>query len=190
MPRRKHKAEHKRHVARGSGRAVPRAQARKQTKARKRPIKETLPIDDPRFETAIREMNREHSLTAAARRSHISLRRLRRVLAKQGLIRRKGHHWVTKDNRLRKVLVMTRGRFRELTVRGFGEASLAAAHYVAAGQFVRTNDTRLLKPFEGKSVRAASGRNYPLETAPNALHRIAAMDTAPFHEIYEIIAAT
>jgi hypothetical protein len=30
------------------------------------------------------------------------------------------------------------------------------------------------------------GKSHPLETDPNALHRIAAMDTPPFHEIYEI----
>jgi hypothetical protein len=95
-----------------------------------------------------------------------------------------------KDDRLRKVLVMTRGRFRELTVRGFAEASLAGAHHHVAGQFVRTNDITLLKPFAGKSVRAATGRKYPLETDPNALHRIAAMGSPPFHEIYEILSST
>ena len=99
MPRRKHKAEYKRHVARGPARASTRPQARKHATARKSPIKEILPIDDPRFETAIREMNRERSLTAAARRSHISFRRLRRVLAQHRLIKRKGRRWIAKDLR-------------------------------------------------------------------------------------------
>jgi hypothetical protein len=81
--------------------------------------------------------------------------------------------------------VITRGKIRPVTVRGYDEASLAGTHYHAAGQFVSTNNIALLKAFEGKSVRAASGRKFPLETDPNELHRIAAMDSPPFHEIYE-----
>ncbi|HUN77256.1 MAG TPA: hypothetical protein VMU40_22290 [Steroidobacteraceae bacterium] len=81
---------------------------------------------------------------------------------------------------------MTGGRFRVLTVPGYNEARLVGEHHYAAGEFVRTNDPSFLKPFRGQSVKAVSGRRYPLETDPNALHRIAAMDSPPFHEIYEI----
>ena len=51
-------------------------------------------------------------------------------------------------------------------------------------------DIDLLEPFEGLSVRAIDGKKYPLETDPNELHRIAAMDTPPFHEIYQITSTT
>ena len=81
---------------------------------------------------------------------------------------------------------MTDGRIRVLTVRGYEEARLVGAHHHAAGEFVRTNDIKLIKPFAGQIVQAVSGRNYALETDPNAIHRIAAMDTPPFHEIYAI----
>ena len=74
----------------------------------------------------------------------------------------------------------------QLIVAGYEQARLVGEHHHAVGSFVRTNDIELIKPFEGQSVRAASGRKYPLETDPNALHRIAAMDTPPFHEIYAI----
>jgi len=85
---------------------------------------------------------------------------------------------------------MTGGRFRVLTVRGYEEARLVGEHHHAAGEFVRTNDIKLIKPFKGQSVQAVSGRKYALETDPNALHRIAAMDSPPFHEIYEITSNT
>jgi hypothetical protein len=71
-------------------------------------------------------------------------------------------------------------------VRGFKEASVAGEHFAAAGNFVSTNDPKILKPFKDRTIHATDGRRYVLETDPNALHRIAAMDSPVFHEIYEI----
>ncbi len=81
---------------------------------------------------------------------------------------------------------MTEGRARNLVLSGYLQARLVGEHHYAVGEFVRTNDIAVLKPFEGQSVKAVNGRRYQLETDPNALHRIAAMDTPPFHEIYQI----
>jgi hypothetical protein len=39
-------------------------------------------------------------------------------------------------------------------------------------------------------VQAANGRRYVLETRPNELHRLAAMESPPFHEIYKITSET
>ncbi len=125
-------------------------------------------------------------MTAAARSRHVSVERLRRFLVEQGLAERKGPRWVSTDARPRQVPVMTGGNVKMLTVAGYEQARLVGEHHHAVGAFVRTNDIELIKPFEGQSVRAASGRKYPLETDPNALHRIASMDTPPFHEIYAI----
>lgn len=141
---------------------------------------------DPRIEIAIREMNRGRSLTATARSLNLSPRNLQNALTQQRLAKRKGRRWVTKDNRPRRVPVMTGGRFRVLTVRGYEPARLVGEHHHAAGEFVRTNDIKLIEPFRGQTVQAVNGRRYVLETDPNALHRIAAMDSPPFHEIYEI----
>ena len=90
------------------------------------------------------------------------------------------------DNRLRRVPVLTDGRQRTVTVGGYEWARLAGEHHNAAGQFVRTNDPSHLEPFVGRSVKTVQGRRVPFETDPNELHRIAAMDNPPFHEIYEI----
>jgi hypothetical protein len=85
---------------------------------------------------------------------------------------------------------MTGGRLRVLSVRGYKEASLVGKHHHAVGEFLSTNDIQLIKPFRGRTVTTVSGRKYPLETSPNALHRIAAMDTPAFIEIYEITSNT
>jgi len=148
------------------------------------------PKADPRLEIAVRELNRGRSLSATARAIGLSAKELRKHLKRKRLLKRKGKHWITQDDRLRRVTVMTAGRLRVLTVRGYKHARLIGEHHHAAGQFVRTNVARFLKRFRGRTVQAANGRRYVLETDPNALHRIAAMDSPPFHEIYEITSNT
>jgi hypothetical protein len=105
------------------------------------------------------------------------------------LAKKKSRRWAPRDDRPRRVLVTTRGGFRVVFVAGYEPARLVGEHHHAASAFVRSNDIELLRPFEGKAVRSIDGKSYPLETDPNALHRIAAMDTPPFHEIYEITSA-
>jgi hypothetical protein len=145
---------------------------------------------DPRLEAAVLEMNRGRSLTTAARDSQLSRKQIQDYVTQRRLGKRKGQRWITKDNRPRRVPVMTKGRFRVMTVRGYDEARLVGEHHHAVGEFVRTNAIELIRPFRGVTVETVGGRKYPLETSPNALHRIAAMDTPPFHEIYEITSST
>ena len=130
------------------------------------------------------------SLSLSARSSHVSAERVRRFIAHEELAKLEGRRWVMTDDRPRRVPVLTGGRQRTVIVDGFDQASLVGEHNNAIGAFVRTNDIDLLEPFEGVSVRAANGKKFPLETDPNELHRIAAMDTPPFHEIYQITSTT
>jgi hypothetical protein len=190
MARRNYKAEYRRRIARGLARGLSRSQARGHAQSKKkRQTKASRSKPDPRIDVAILEMNRGRSLTATAKALHISPKRLQKALREQGLGKRKGRRWVAVDSRRRRVPVVTAGRQRTLTVIGYEPARLVGAHHAAIGHFVRTNDITVLEPFEGKSVRAANGRKYPLETDPNELHRIAAMDDPPFHEIYQITSA-
>jgi hypothetical protein len=85
---------------------------------------------------------------------------------------------------------MTGSHVRVLTVRGYEPARLVGEHHDAVGEFVRTNAIEQLKPFKGRTVEAVNGRRYVLETDPNTLHRIAAIDSPPFHEIYEITSSS
>jgi len=175
---------------RGARRSAPRRRKVASTPKRPKQVRSRLPSRDPLIEVAVREMNRGKSLTAAARDSQIPRKQLRSYLEEQRLSKRQGKRRVVKDNRPRRVPVMTKGRIRVLTVRGYEEACLVGEHHHAAGEFVRTNDVELIKPFHHQTVETANGRKYSLETDPNALHRIAAMDTPPFHEIYEITSTT
>jgi len=131
-------------------------------------------------------MNRGRSLSAAARREHVSPRRLLKILRERRLVQRKGRRWIIKDKRPRRAPVMTGGRSRVLILRDYTQAQLVGEHHVAVGEFVATNKFELLDRFKGQTVETVSGRKYPLETDPNALHRIAAMESPPFHEIYHI----
>ena len=185
MPR-DYRAEYQRRIAHGRARGLSRSQARGHPKATETPIGPVQAKPDAALEAAIRAMNQGTSMTAAARSRHVSPERLRRFIAGQKLAERKGRRWVIGDSRPRKVPVMTGGSIRILTVAGFEQARLVGEHHYAVGQFVRSNDIEWIQPFEGKSVRATNGRRYPLETDPNALHRIASMDTPPFHEVYAI----
>jgi hypothetical protein len=169
------------------------ARPRKVAASRKKPQrsrKGLRPRPRPLIEIAVREVNRGRSLTATARSLKLSPRDLQRHLRQRGLLRRKGKRWVFSDNQLRRVLVITAGRIRRVIVSGYENANLAGQHFNAAGVFVRSNNVNVLKPFRGRSVTASNGSRYLLETDPNALHRIAAMDTPPFHEIYEITSSS
>jgi hypothetical protein len=86
-------------------------------------------------------------------------------------------------------VITTRG-ILNLTLRGYEQARLVGEHHEAVGEFVRTNKIELLDPFKGRAVQAANGRRHSLETRPNELHRLAAMDSPPFHEIYRITSET
>lgn len=187
MPTRDYKAEYRRRIERGLARGLSRSQARghpktRETSARLKPVRA-----DARLDNAILNMNRGQSMSAAARDSHVSTERLRRFLTQEQLGEIKGRRWVVSDARLRRVPVLSRGRQHAITTEGYESARLAGLHFNAVGNFVRTNEIGYLKPFEGKSVRSARGKEFPLETDPNELHRIAAMDEPPFHEIYQIV---
>ena len=189
MPR-NYKDEYRRRIRSGLARGLSLSQSRGHPKANERPVESRPARADENIDAAILGMNQGQSLSAAARSSHVSAERSRRFITQAELGALKGHRWALTDRRPRRVPVLTGGRQRTVIVDGFDQASLVGEHHNAVGLFVRTNDIGILEPFEGKSVRAVSGKQYLLETDPNELHRIAAMDTPPFHEIYQITSNT
>lgn len=192
---RKTRAKPKKVAARSRARSRLKAKAvshrRKTVTAKKRtkPTRKRL-FRDPRMEVAIKDMNRGVSLTAAAHALSLSPTELQAFIKARRLGKRHGSRWVVRDMRARRVLVMTGGLVRKMFVNGYAEARLVGEHTHAVGQFVQTNDIGWIKPFEGQNVELANGRKVPLETDPNALHRLAAMDTPPFHEIYQVTSNT
>jgi hypothetical protein len=89
-------------------------------------------------------------------------------------------------NRPRRVPIASRGK-QKVVVVSPAEASKAAKYSNAAKNFLRTNDRAFLAPFEGASVKDVRGQKHKLETDPNSIHRIAAADEPPFHEIYGVV---
>jgi hypothetical protein len=160
------------------------AASRKPQRARKR-FRST-----PLIEIAVREMNQGRSLSAAARSVRLPSTELKRVLKKLGLLKRKRKRWIFNDDRPRRIQVVTEGRTRNVLVRGYEQAGFLGEYHHAVREFLRTNNLRFLKPFKDRTVQAMNGREYFLETDPNALYRIAAMDSPQFHEIYEITSNT
>lgn len=180
-----------RKVAAKRGKIVAQRKARRATAAKKAERRvQRKPTRDPRLEIAVKDMNRGSSLTAAARSVNLPPKTLQSFVTQHRVARRKRGRWTIKDNRPRRVPVITKGRIRVVTVDGYEQARLVGQHYQAAGDFVRTNDLEVIRPFDGQTVRPVKGNAIPLETDPNALHRIAAMDSPPFHEIYEIVSPT
>lgn len=188
--KRDYKSEYRRRIERGLAKGLSRSQARGHPKAKERPKDQRLVKTDQGLTAAVLDMNRGTSMTAAARDNHVSVERLRRYVTQEGIGKKKGRRWRLTDSRPRRLPVITRGTIKTLTVPGYPEARLAGAHYAAVGQFVRTNDLGHLLPFRGQTIRTTAGTKYRLETDPNTLHRIAAMDMPVFHEIYEIVSAT
>ncbi len=188
--KRNYQEEYRRRIVRGVARGLSHSQARGHPKANEKPIEKPPIQADEKINAAVKVMNKGQSLSAAAIASKVSAERLRRFLRQEQIGSIRNRRWVMKDTRAYRMPVLSRGRQREVLVDGYDQARIVGEHRNAVGAFVRTNDIELLKPFEGKSVRAANGKRYPLETDPNELHRIAAMDTPPFHEIYQITSTT
>ena len=188
--KRNYKAEYQRRIARGLAKGLSRSQARGHPKAGEVLVSTGLktPESDAKLEAAVKRLREGNSQSAAAKTVGVSANRLRRFTYGHRLAKRVGHAWIVTDERPRCVPTLTDGEVKSVTVPGFDEASKAGAYWNDAGQFIRTNEIDYIQPYIGDGLTDLKGRFIPFETDPNELHRIAAMDTPPFHEIYQIIA--
>ena len=187
--KRDYKAEYQRRIARGLASGLSRSQARGHPKAGETLVRTGLktPEPDASLEAAVKLLREGKSQAAASKAVGVSSNRLRRFTYGHKLAERVGREWVITDERPRRVRTLTRGQVKTVTVPDFDEASKAGSYWNAAGQFVRTNEVEHIQPFMGDGLTDTKGRFLPFETEPNELHRIAAMDMPPFHEIYQII---
>lgn len=188
---RDYKAEYERRVASAAKRGLSRSQARGHARASEAPIKPRRvhphPTKENPLERALVEYRRTGNRANAAKELGISPERFRRFLLQNVEVQGRGRSLKIVDNRNRVMPVITSGKVRELRLRDFDQASVNGQHRAAVAKFIRSNDRSLLEPFEGRSVIDAKGKSHPFETDPNALHRIAAMGSEVFHEIYRLV---
>lgn len=188
MPRsRDYKAEYQRRLANAQKRGLSRSQARGHARAGETAVGKPAGKADPRLEEALKLYRKTGNRTKAAKTVGIAPERFSRFLAGAVQISGRGKSLKIADTRPREMLVLTNGEALHLHLAGHDQASLNGEYLNAVKAFISSNDRALLRPFEGRSVIDAKGKAHPLETDPNALHRLAAAGSEVFHDIYRLI---
>ncbi len=180
-------AEYARRIARGKAKGLTKSQARGHSKASEKPLRAAKPISDDCLQLALRVLRQEGNLGAAARAAKISPERLRRYAVERSLIEKAGRRWRARPDLPRRMLLFSRGDRSTVTVTDFEAASLIGRFMSAVRGFLETNNRALLTPFVGQSVRDVAGEEYPLETRPNVLYRLATAGEQTFEQIYRIV---
>ena len=183
---RDYKAEYQRRIANAAKRGLSKSQGRGHARAgeasaRSKPVK-----SDDRLESALKLLRQSGNQSRAAKEAGVSAERFRRFLKDNALAERRGRFWKVTDQRQREMLVASRGEVQRRDLRDFDQASLNGEHLNAVKKFLNSNDAGLLAPFVGKSVIDAKGDAHPLETDPNALHRLASAGSEVFDQVYRL----
>lgn len=182
------KAEYERRLAKAAARGLSRSQARGHARAGEAPIRKPKTIkSDEKLEAALKALRQTGNQASAAKEAGVAPERFRRFVRENSLAKRRGKRWHITDQRARRMTVLSNGEAREITLRDFEQASFNGKHLAAVGAFLRTNDPELLRPFEGQSVIDSKSKPHPLETDPNALHRIGSAGSDVFEQIYRLI---
>ena len=143
-------------------------------------------ISDARIERALRVYSDTKDLTAAARSIHVSPKRFRRALEKRFKTKSQARLWAASRRLPRTMPIFSGGKHLAITVRA-RSASLIGEYMSAVGQFLRTNDQKVLAEFNGRGVKDTNGKIHPFETNPNMLYRLSSASGEPFEEIYRIV---
>ena len=187
--KRNFKAEYQRRIANAAKRGLSRSQARGHARAGEamlRPKARTSPDIPHDLQLALRALRQTGTISNAAKTARISREKFSRFLRENQLIRRAGRRWQVSDNLHWKMQITSDGKNYAVRLNRHDQASLNGRHQAAIGGFLTSNDIDLLAPFVGQSVIDTKGKAHPLETNPNALHRLAASDDQPFHQIYRL----
>ena len=187
---RDYKAEYARRIASAAKRGLSRSQGRGHARHHEAPARPRVAmavVPDDRLELALKALRQTGNRAAAAKSVGVAPERLRRFLHENVKIEGRGRSVKITDTRNREMTVLSRGKVQTVRLRDFDQASLNGSHLAAVGDFLNAREPDLLRSFEDRSVIDFRGKEYPLETDPNALLRIAAQGEELFHEIYKLI---
>jgi len=127
-----------------------------------------------------RMRSRGESLTEAAALEHTTPRAVRKYIGKQLTRGPTGRYLATSGDMLRRDLaVLGFDGYEPAVVRSWKQAQLASAHLVAVNRYLKTGDTKWLKPFIGKRVGGVK-----LLTNPGRLQILADADLVKLDALY------
>ena len=184
--KRNYKAEYQRRIVKADQQGLSRSQARGHARASESPIRPKPAQSDDRLEAALKFLRQTGNQGRAAKEAGVSAERFRNFLRSNSLAERRGKQWHVTDNRAYRMTVWSDGQIQEFVLSDSVQKSLNGRHLSAVGQFLRTNDIDLLRPFDGQSVIDVTGQAHSLETDPNALYRLGNAGSEVFHEIYRL----
>ena len=186
-PKRDYRAEYQRRIERGQAKGLSLSQARGHPKVSEKHIRQPRPIGDDAFQISLRALRSGKTLAEAAKQIRVSAERLRNQAKDRGAIRKQGRRWRVKKTLPRQMLIYSDSQEQRITVGRFHDASKAGRYMAAVGRFLSTNDIEQIQPFVGKTVTDRDGKEFVLETDPNALYRLAASGSDTFEQIYRIV---
>ena len=153
---------------------------------RKSSVRRPPRISDARLERALRVYSRTKDITAAARSIRVSVDRLKRAAVRKVGTRKRRHILAIVRRLPRKMPIFTNGKLVAVSVNS-RSAALMGRYMSAVGQFLKTNDSKFLAEFKGRSVKDVSGKIHEFETNPNVLYRLSSAGNEPFEDIYRIV---
>ena len=127
-----------------------------------------------------RMRKRGESLSKAARAEHSTPQTVRKFVGSQLRRSRSGRYSPTSSDRLkREINVFGADGYEPVTVGSSKQARLASEHLIAINRFLRTGDTKQLKPFRNKRIAGVE-----LLTDPNRIREFAEADLVKLDGLY------
>lgn len=145
---------------------------------------------DARMEAAINAIRAGETLSAAAKRIRVGRERLSAYAKEHAGAVRTGRTWTFRDNRTRRIPIISAEAPNpiKIRVRGSEPAALAGRHYAEAGKALEDQSLfpAFIERWSGVTITDASGRTHPLATDPNHLYRAFNADEVDWSRIYRL----